>query len=189
MTEIERSIVNLKNGNTAAIEFLYEKYKRLLLRHARDRGLSTKDAEERVNDTFMRVITQIHKFTYENDASFTRWLLVVHKNIVLLFIRERKRKTILTEPLEEDNIAECRGLDDVAEDSKNDKRMKIISNEFGKLDESDRILLTMRANGIAYRDIGECLGVAHDNLKVRYKRVWDKLKNTLTENFKELEGI
>lgn len=183
MTEIERSIGDLKNGKDSALHFLYNQFKRLLFKNARNCGLTIEDSEERVQDTFIKLIDEIDKFTYKDDASFVRWLTTVHKNGILQFLRDRKKNQ--TSPLEEWHEYQENEL--LGDESQKDPRMKIISDEFQQLDEIDRVLLTMRAKGISYRKISECLdGKNPNSLKVRRKRVYDRLIGNLTVKFKEM---
>jgi RNA polymerase sigma-70 factor, ECF subfamily len=88
----EDMITRARQGDKEALAQLYRLYRdnvyRICLRMVRNPS----DAEDLVQETFLRVINKIH--TFRGDSQFTTWLYRVTKNVALMQLRKPKFATL-----------------------------------------------------------------------------------------------
>lgn len=86
------TIMRARQGDREALAQLYRLYRdnvyRICLRMVRNPS----DAEDLVQETFLRVINKIH--TFRGDSQFTTWLYRVTKNVALMQLRKPKFATL-----------------------------------------------------------------------------------------------
>lgn len=92
MNSQEDMIMRARQGDKEALAQLYRLYRdnvyRICLRMVRNPS----DAEDLVQETFLRVINKIH--TFRGDSQFTTWLYRVTKNVALMQLRKPKFATM-----------------------------------------------------------------------------------------------
>ncbi len=92
MNSQEDMIMRARQGDSEALAQLYRSYRdnvyRICLRMVRNPS----DAEDLVQETFLRVIKKIH--TFRGDSQFTTWLYRVTKNVALMQLRKPKFATL-----------------------------------------------------------------------------------------------
>jgi RNA polymerase sigma-70 factor, ECF subfamily len=85
-------IMQARQGDREALAQLYRVYRdnvyRICLRMVRNPS----DAEDLVQETFLRVLKKIH--TFRGDSQFTTWLYRVTKNVALMQLRKPKFATL-----------------------------------------------------------------------------------------------
>lgn len=88
----EMVIMRARQGDREALAQVYRSYRdnvyRICLRMVRNPS----DAEDLVQETFLRVINKIH--TFRGDSQFTTWLYRVTKNVALMQLRKPKFATL-----------------------------------------------------------------------------------------------
>jgi RNA polymerase sigma-70 factor (ECF subfamily) len=77
------------NGDIAAFEQLVKRYERKLLRVAQQITHNIEDAQDVVQDTFLKVYTELAKF--ERKSKFSTWLMRIAINESLMKIRKGRR--------------------------------------------------------------------------------------------------
>lgn len=92
MNSQDDMIMRARRGDREALAQLYRSYRdnvyRICLRMVRNPS----DAEDLVQETFLRVINKIH--TFRGDSQFTTWLYRVTKNVALMQLRKPKFATL-----------------------------------------------------------------------------------------------
>ena len=83
-------IENLIEGDIAALETLFEKYKRMVYRVAIKITKNHEDANDVVQETFLKVYKSLNKFRME--SSFETWLYRIVVNLSLNAVKRRKRR-------------------------------------------------------------------------------------------------
>ena len=78
----------LRDGDTAALEMLMERYGPRVYRLAQGITRNEADAQEVVQDVFLAVFRKIH--TFQGKSALTSWLYRVTTNAALLKIRSRR---------------------------------------------------------------------------------------------------
>lgn len=89
-------IEDLRAGDMTALAVIVEKYKRLVYRLAFQITKNHEDANDVMQDTFLKVYESIHSF--RNESAFETWLyrIVVNQAINLVKRRERRREAPLS---------------------------------------------------------------------------------------------
>jgi len=90
-------IEDLREGDMTALALLVEKYQRLVYRLAVQITKNHEDANDVMQETFLKVYESIHRF--RKDAAFETWLyrIVVNGALNLVKRRERRRESPLSE--------------------------------------------------------------------------------------------
>src|SRR5579872_643994 len=90
MEEIDDgAIARARSGDGDAFRFLVERHSRNVFRLAFRMTGNEQDAEDVVQETFLRAYRQLGK--YESRSSFSTWLFRIASNYSLDLIRARKR--------------------------------------------------------------------------------------------------
>ena len=89
-------IEDLRAGDMTALAVIVEKYKRLVYRLAFQITKNHEDANDVMQDTFLKVHESIHSF--RKESAFETWLyrIVVNQAINLVKRRERRREATLS---------------------------------------------------------------------------------------------
>ena len=89
-------IDDLREGDMAALAILVEKYQRLVYRVAVQITKNHEDADDVMQDTFLKVYDSIHNF--RNESTFETWLyrIVVNHALNVVNCRKRRRESPLS---------------------------------------------------------------------------------------------
>ena len=98
------AVERTRAGDTAAFRVLVERYGRSVFRLAFRMTANEFDAEDVVQETFLRAYKQLD--SYESRSSFSTWLYRIAANYSLDLIRSRKRHAArrVTEDSEEEDV-------------------------------------------------------------------------------------
>src|ERR1700690_1152875 len=94
------AIAQIRAGDADAFRVLVERHSRSVFRLAFRMTGNEHDAEDLVQETFLRAFRQIRK--YDGRASFGTWLYRIASNCSLDLIRSRKRGQEMNAPAEAD---------------------------------------------------------------------------------------
>jgi RNA polymerase sigma-70 factor (ECF subfamily) len=110
------AVERTRAGDTAAFRVLVERYGRSVFRLAFRMTGNEFDAEDVVQETFLRAFKQLD--TYESRSSFSTWLYRIAANYSLDLIRSRKRHASrrVTENPDEENILDSVKTTDPGQD-------------------------------------------------------------------------
>ena len=126
------------------------------------------DAEELVQDTFVRALRSLNQYD-EGRASMRTWLTRIAYNEVMRYHETRKNVPTMV-PLNEQQ-------DNTPETSDDDRRRDMLEQAIRRLSKDDRMLVSMRyADGLSIRDIAFITGMKEQSLPVRMQRIREKLK-------------
>ncbi len=89
-------IENVKQGNTEAFRLLVENYQHLAFTVAVNIIKNKQDAEEVVQDSFIKVFSKIDQF--KGSSKFSSWLFKIVYNTALSRIRKKKLEVYTLEP-------------------------------------------------------------------------------------------
>ncbi len=129
-------------------------------------------SQELTQETFIRVCLNIRKV--KNAEHFRPWMCMIARNIVRDYFRRAKRNRTVS--LEE--IGELGGNSDI----RMTRRNMIIQDALRRLNERDRMLLTLTYyQGFSLAEVGEAMKLSEKNVKVCLHRARKRLR-------KELQG-
>lgn len=131
-------------------------------------------AYDLLQETFLKVWQNQEKF--RNQALISTWIYRIAVNTCLTYLRTEKRmaKDELT-PLIADNKKE--------ELSEKNEQVAMLYKCISKLEESERIIITMVLDEVPYPEIAEISGITEGNLRVKIHRI----KNKLTDLYNHYE--
>jgi len=188
----EQLITDLLQGQTAALDELFARYARKLFIFC-DNALGTgdsQDAEDLVQDVFIRVIKAAHSFD-PTKASFRTWLYRIARNRCIDIKRKKGRFSFLRldQQLAIDSPDEHLPLDETLSALDEDIESQIIETALHQAikdciqvleneQERDAILLYYLA-GKVYREIAEILGKSLSTAKNRVLSAQEKVKACL----------
>ena len=133
-------------------------------------------ANDLLQETFLKVWQNLDKF--RNQAMISTWIYRIAVNTCLTYLRSEKRqaKDELT-PLLADTKKE--------ELSDKNEQVALLYKCISKLEESERIIITMVLDEVPYPEIAEVSGISEGNLRVKIHRI----KQKLTELYNHYERI
>ncbi|MGH9687287.1 MAG: RNA polymerase sigma factor [Candidatus Acidiferrales bacterium] len=88
----DEMIMRARQGDREALSQMYGAYRENVYRICLRMVRNPSDAEDLVQETFLRVIKKIH--TFRGDSQFTTWLYRVTKNVALMQLRKPKFATV-----------------------------------------------------------------------------------------------
>ena len=176
------AVERAQSGDSDAFRLLVEQHSRAVFRLAFRITGNEQDAEDVVQETFLRVYRQLDK--YEARSSFSTWLYRIASNYSLDLIRMRKRHEDKRERgnAEERDILQTipvnsPGPDRIVYSSQVQERVNEALNE---LSAQERTAFVLRHfEGMSIEEIGEALGTGTNATKHSIFRAVQKLRRSL----------
>jgi RNA polymerase sigma-70 factor (ECF subfamily) len=196
-TEIEKQIPadpdlslieEIASGNLEAFEELVRKYDRKLLRIAEKVTLNLEDAQDAVQEAFLKAFQNLHRF--QRTSKFSTWLIRIALNES--FMKLRKRRQNRETPAEYENDFGDNLPIDVADWSPNPEQI-YGSNELRSilLAALDKLRPVLRATfvlrdleGLSIDETAATLGLAPTVVKARLFRARLQLRERLSKHFR-----
>lgn len=180
MTETA-TIQKVLNGDVNAFASIIDTYKDLALTLAYNIVLNKEDAEEIVQDSFVKAYKSLAG--YKGDAKFSTWF---YRIVVNTALNKNKRKKLFILSIEEP-VAENFAFDLPALDLyRTTEQKKFIKEAIKGLTENERVCITMHyLNELSIDEIKELTGITASNIKVLLFRGRKKLYQHLQKLLKE----
>ena len=192
MISDEELMSELQQGTTSALDELYKRYAQRLYAFCSSTTRTTcpHDAEDIVQDVFLRVIRAAHTFN-RRKASFRTWLFRIARNHCIDTVRRTKRARTVSigskaehaerdtsSTLEENLVDRSQSVADAIVAQSVAEAVRDCIN--GLVDEDDKQAIVLYyLVGKAYREIGEVLGKSTSMARNRVKSAQDKVKDCL----------
>jgi RNA polymerase sigma-70 factor (ECF subfamily) len=176
------AVERARSGDSDAFRLLVERHGRNVFRLAFRMTGNEEDAEDVVQETFLRAYRQIDK--YESRSSFSTWLFRIASNYSLDLIRSRRRHE---DRRETRSNAEFDPLDAVASHGPGQDRL-VYSNQvqarvkvaMDELSAQERTAFVLRHfEGLSIEEIGASLGTGANATKHSIFRAVQKLRRSL----------
>ena len=171
---IEECIVSLANGETDAMDTLYETIKSDVYAFALSKVCNKFDADDILHDTFIRI--------YENAKLYVpkgkplAWIFTVELNVINRYFQVKNR----TVPLEDEIL-----VNTVVDDSGNETssmKMENIEEILKHLNEFEReIILLHIVSDLKFREIADQLNKPLSTVLSKYNRAIKKLQKIVKE--------
>jgi RNA polymerase sigma factor (sigma-70 family) len=177
--EIIRAVLN---GNPQQFSYFIATYKHMAFTIAYRMTHNKEDAEEIVQDSFIRAYKSLHNF--RKDSKFSTWFYRIVVNRALS-VRSKEKQ------ISEIDLDKIRGTEyDVIESDfmslAQSERKKFINAALEKLPEEDSLLLTLfYLNGNSVEEITEITGIMTENVKMKLSRARKKMFLLLERILKE----
>lgn len=177
----EQLIARFQQGDVQAFDILVRRYKDQLLNYIYRFVGNRSDAEDIVQETFLRVYKNKHY--YKEIAKFSTWVYTIAGNLAKTELRRRKRHKIFSVS---NFVNEDRDFDipdtDHSPERKVDGTLKedIIQKTIDKLPPKFKEVIILRdVQGFAYEEISQILNIPLGTVKSRVNRGRLKLQEDL----------
>jgi len=152
-------------------EPIYNYIRRLVVSH--------EDAEDVLQEVFIRVFRHIDQF--REESSLSTWIYRIATNESLRLLNSRKRReTVSTEDIQENLISSLKASDYV--DYENELAVKF-QEAILRLPEKQRLIFNLRYyDELDYEEIARILDGKADTLKVNYHYAKEKIKEYILNN-------
>lgn len=183
MEESDRAaLARARAGDEEGFRLLVERHSRTVFRLAYRMTGNEHDAEEVVQETFLRAYRRLHRF--ESRASFSTWLYRIATNCSLDLMRARQRHEDRRESLGEDARDRLQamptpdpGPDRITFSSEVQQKVAAALEELSPM---ERTAFTLRHfEGMSIEEIGQTLGRRTDAAKNCVFRAVQKLRRAL----------
>jgi len=169
-------------GDRDAFRVLVERHSHAVFRLAYRMTGNEQDAEEVVQEAFLRAYRKLEKF--ESRANFSTWLYRIATNCSFDLLRRRKshEEHIAPEPEESgDPMPEAASLDPMPDRlALSGEIGRLVAGAMLKLSETERAAFVMRhEEGMAIEEIGSALGLSSNATKNSIYRAVQKLRQEL----------
>lgn len=147
----DRELVDavVRDGDEVAFRDLYRRYTpRLYLTVFRLLGQSEMDAEDAVQETWIRAVREMGRFRWE--SAFSTWLIAIAGNVA----RDQLRKSWRRDQREVDGIEEIPIVRPVAEGIDLERAIALLPEGYRT------VLVLHDVEGLTHEEIGEALGIA-----------------------------
>lgn len=162
-----------KGGDRQAFALLVDVMYARSLRFALHMVGNREDAEEAVQDTFVRVHRNLDRF--RDDARFEPWLFRILANRCRTVLEKRKRHSVV---IQYGDVPDRIGAVEEAERDWTEEVYKVLDTLPAEQREA---FLLRHVEDMAYEDIAAITGVGLSALRMRVKRACDALRARLTE--------
>jgi RNA polymerase sigma-70 factor (ECF subfamily) len=176
------------NGNLNRFSYFVSQYKDMAYSIAFRIVNNKEDAEEIVQDSFVRAYKSLHKF--KQDSKFSTWFyrIVVNRAIS---IKSQVKTPIIEIDINTIPDIKFEGIATAYKNLTQVDRVKYINSALKDLSEEDSLLLTLYyLNENSIEEITEITGITRENVKMKLLRGRMKLYVVLEKNLKlELKSI
>lgn len=176
------AVAQVRAGDPDAYRVLVERHSHSVFRLAFRMTGNEQDAEDLVQETFLRAYRQIGKF--DGRASFSTWLYRIAANCSLDFIRSRQRRREQQTPVDEQGQEQEAAV--AAGDPTPDRMAfsrelrQLLGPALQSLSPMERTAFVLRHyEGVCIEDIGKVLGVNSGAAKHSVFRAVQKLRKAL----------
>ncbi len=161
------------NRTKSAFEEIVENYKERLYWHIRKMVLVHEDADDILQDTFLKVRKNLDKF--KGDSKLYTWLYRIATNEAINFLNAKKRKPETVSLSQEEYLFENLKSDVYFE---GDKLQLEFQRAILSLPEKQRIVFNMKYfDEMKYSDMSEILDTSVGALKASYHHAVKKIKS------------
>lgn len=173
--KLNRAARRMKKGDRRAAEKIFDALFQKFFAFARTRLSRPEDAEDVVQESFLKIVANIER--YDTDRDFSAWAWAIVRHSLIDFYRRKK-----TEPFSKFSAENSEF--DVLDERQNSERRSIVSEIMEALtawDEQDREIFELHfLADLDYRTISSMTGINQGALRVKIHRFKNKIKNQWT---------
>lgn len=167
-----------REGDYSAFEQLFDRHRQLVYRFAYQMVPRRDDAEDIVQEAFVRAYQNLHR--YRDEAKFTTWLLRIVSNLCTDQARMSQRRTALEQQEAADSLGwMTRGVtEDPVENLDGERRVLALRKALNALPPHHRTVIVLRdIEEREYSDIAQILGCTVGGAKLRVLRARRALRD------------
>lgn len=166
------SVQDRTDTSEAILEELYDQYARALFRYAVSLLGSTEDAEDAVQEVFVRVAREHKRLRKVKNTK--AYLFAATRNAAYTALRSRHRKDKLHQVMREQFAAEP---------ARRQSQSEPLGGAFAELPTEQREVLALKAfDGMTFKEIAQLVGASINTIASRYRYGIEKLRRALEED-------
>ena len=174
-------VERILDGEKELFEILLRRYNQRLFRVIRGYINSDDDVMDVLQDSYVKAYTKLHQFN--NQSSFSTWLIRIAINEALQLIRKNKRILMnygKTERLENVfNLPDTNQMNPEKQTIRTETRA-LVEEAVDRLPEKYRVVFMLhQVEGLSNPEIAACLKLTDSNVKVRLHRAKTLLKDEI----------
>lgn len=179
--ESEKELLDdIKGGSRDAMHRLYERYVGYAMAVALRYVPVRDDAEDVVQDSFVKILSSIGRFQYRGEGALKGWLLRIVANEAISFVRQQSRFSTVDEI--PDNIED----DDPAVDR---VPPSVLMRMIGELPDGYRLVLNMYVfEQKSHKEIAQQLGIKESSSASQYLRAKKLLAKKIKDYLEHGDG-
>ncbi len=169
-----------RNGDFLAFERLFERYRTLVYRYAYQMAPRRDDAEDVVQEVFVRAYQNLHR--YRDEAKFTTWLLRIATNLGTDRARMSQRRQNLEQQEAGGALAwmTIGDVDDPVQNLEAERRKEALRKALNALPVHHRTVIVLRdLEEREYPEMAEILGCTVGGAKLRVLRARRALRDRI----------
>ena len=157
---------------------LMEKFQRLIYWHIRRMVISHEDAEDVLQETFIRIFRYLDDF--REECSLSTWVYRIATNECIRFLNRRKEQAVSSEEIQEDLMNKLMASEYV--DYENEMEVKF-QQAILTLPEKQRLVFNLRYyDELKYEEISRITDTKVETLKANYYFAKEKIKEYMINN-------
>ena len=157
---------------------LVEKFQQPMYWHIRRMVVGHEDAEDVLQETFIRIYRYLGDF--RSESSLSTWIYRITTNECIRFLNRKKEEAISTEEMQEELINKLMASEYV--DYENEMVVKF-QKAILKLPEKQRLVFNLRYyDDLSYEEISKITDSKVETLKANYHFAKEKIKEYMTNN-------
>jgi len=182
--QLEQVILDkIRKGNHSGCRYLIDKYKRMVYSISIQILKQEEEAEEVVQDTFVKAIRKINDF--KGTGKFSTWLYKIAYYEALGRLRKKKIPVVSLDESFEQVHSEM-DLSDGFELLAEADRQTCIKNAISQLSEEEQVLITLYYfEEMSHPEMEEITGINKNLIKIKIHRARKKLLSTITDYLRE----
>ena len=171
---------NLKGlGRNELIAAVYNRYGKKLYSYAvRSWNMEEDAAWELIYKTLYKVIDSYENYRFETEEKFASFIFKIFINYLRNYYRDHKNEKMLAFSTIDDVDAATK---EINEEEQISKKMQVLNEVLGEMQDWERMLLLMRSEGRAYSEIAQYVDKPENQLKVYYQRLKEQLTKKLND--------
>ncbi len=178
----EEVVARVREGETGLFEILMRRYNERLYRVARSIVRDEREAEDVMQDAYVRAYANLDQF--RGEAAFSTWLTKIGVYEAMARVRKRRRFVGLDDVGGEDRgggwESIARSSANPEEEASNDELRALLEAAIADLPESHRTVFVLREiEGLDTAETAECLDVTPESVRVRLHRARALLRRDL----------
>ena len=167
-----------KRNPDEGFRMLVDKFQSSMYWHIRRMVVSHEDAEDVLQETFIRIFRYLGEFRFE--SSLSTWIYRIVTNECIRFLNKKKEEILSSEELQDDLINKLMASEYV--DYENEMEVKF-QQAVLRLPEKQRIVFNLRYyDELSYEEISSITESKVETLKANYHFAKEKIKEYMTNN-------
>ncbi len=168
---------HVDSSRNYAFNLIVRKYQEKLYWHIRKMVISHDDADDVLQDTFIKAFQGLHRF--REDASLYTWLYRIATNESLTFLKKKKNRNLLSMNNFQDSMEEI--LESDAYTDGDEIQMKL-QKAIIRLPPKQRLVFNMKYfDEMKYEEMSDILKTSVGALKASYHHALKKIEEYLTK--------